>query len=389
MDLKLPEWASVVPSGYPGAIEPPTGKKQEGWDNGEEPPAGYFNWAFQAIADVQNEVGNAITGTGGTLDGSVLTQLLGAFQRQRTIAALGCLRLAGDTGANQMLRAAARKASTRRVVVVGDNGTIASATSNEFVIEVAAGSPYTGDFQDVVYDSTLGLFVAVGTGGEIQSSPDGQTWSQRATGGSTVHAVATNGAGTLLAVGQTEYIRRSTNGTAWSVVTSPFAGTPHIRDVAFGAGLWVIVTGQGDVATSATGEAGSWTVRMALASTALGARIEYQSAFGFLYHYGTTVYRSADGITWTSLHNAMPTSSTTPGLCTTAHCWFIVSSSGIAGAYVDGRFSVATANAAADFSLDFVNGSDLLQWIGVLDGQIWALGGDGSGMDRVYVGGAV
>lgn len=385
MELKLPEWASDPPAGFPGAIEPPTGAQQEGFDNGEEPPAGYFNWAFQAVADVQNEVGNAITGTGGTLDGSDLTQLLAAIQRVSVKAALGCLRLAGDTGASQTLRAAARKASTRRIAAVGDNGTIASSNgSTPFTLETP-GSAYADDFSDVVFDTTLGLFIAVGAAGEIQSSPDGQAWTRRATGGGdSVLAVASNGAGTLVAVGQTEFLKSSTNGTSWTSRTSPFTGTPHLVSVAFGAGVFVVVTAQNDIATSPDGV--TWTVRRATAGATTGrARVVYHSTLGFLYHWSTNVYHSADGITWSTLHTAVPTSSTTvPGLRTAPRCWLIVASSGSGGAYLDGRFSVATANAAADFTLDFVSGSEDIEWLGVLDGQLWALGGD-----RVFVGGAV
>lgn len=43
---QLPEWATD-----PGAdvVEPPEGKKQQGWIQGEKPPAGFFNWFFRLV----------------------------------------------------------------------------------------------------------------------------------------------------------------------------------------------------------------------------------------------------------------------------------------------------------------------------------------------------
>ncbi len=46
-----PRWATNPGSGYPGAIEPNDGKKDNGFANGEEPAAGHFNWLFQNGSD--------------------------------------------------------------------------------------------------------------------------------------------------------------------------------------------------------------------------------------------------------------------------------------------------------------------------------------------------
>lgn len=49
-EKELPKWEA------PG-IEPPESKKQEGWDAGDKPPAGYFNWqwnkTFEALKELQ------------------------------------------------------------------------------------------------------------------------------------------------------------------------------------------------------------------------------------------------------------------------------------------------------------------------------------------------
>jgi hypothetical protein len=46
-----------------------------------------------------------------------------------------------------------------------------------------------------------GLFVAVGTGGTILTSPDGVNWTVQASGGNHLHSV-TYGNGTFVAVGE-------------------------------------------------------------------------------------------------------------------------------------------------------------------------------------------
>jgi hypothetical protein len=382
MELKLPEWASVVPSGFPGAIEPPTGKKQEGWDNGEEPPAAYFNWAFQALADTQQEVGGAITGTGGTLD-STLTQLLGVFQRQAVKSAIACLKLADDTNTSQTLRALAVKASTKVVVAVGDAGTISRADmydTHDFSTQTP-GSSYAGNFNDVLYDPFFS-FIAVGDSGEIQSSTNGVTWTRQSSTGTDLRAIASSGS-VLVAVGETEHIRRSTTGGAWATPPSPFAGTPDIVDVAYGAGLFVMVTAKGDIASSPDGL--TWTVRNALASTTHDpARIEYHDSLGFLYHYGGDVYGSPDGINWTKIWNdvGILSQDDAPGLLVAPHCWML-GLSGTYGTSCEGRVSVTAIDGAAAFTLGYVTDQPLTWWK-FLDGQLWALSGD-----KVFVGGSL
>src|SRR5262245_2597470 len=47
----LPRFATVPTGGYPGRVEPNSGKKDTGFDDGEEPPAGEHNWLFGIIGD--------------------------------------------------------------------------------------------------------------------------------------------------------------------------------------------------------------------------------------------------------------------------------------------------------------------------------------------------
>lgn len=345
---------------------------------------------------ITNEIANVITTAGASLVKADSTQLYTAIQALITAGAvvpaakaaaknaLNDLRLACATGAAHTLRAVARKASTRRVVAVGDSGTIVSSDGYTPFTSETPDAVYAAAFNDIVYDASLDLFIAVGDSGEIQTAPDGQTWIERVGSGNDRLAIASDGAGRLVVVGTSGSIRRSSTGTSWTSPTNPFSGTPRICSVTYGANLFVIVTDQGDIASSPDGT--TWTVRQALAgSTTTRARVMYDSTLGFLYHYGTTVYHSSNGTSWTSLHNAVPTSSTTvPGLFVLPYCWLIVATSGTGGARLDGRYSVSAVNAAADFTIDFVNGAGDLQCLELLNGQIWA-----TATDNVYVGGVL
>src|SRR5690606_21842394 len=97
----VPEWATDPGA---GVVEPPTGKKAQGWVQGEKPPAGYFNWLFSLltrwIAWLANRIGD--DGAGGiTVKGiksSTTDRIAGEYERTDGLIALqvskGHLRLA-------------------------------------------------------------------------------------------------------------------------------------------------------------------------------------------------------------------------------------------------------------------------------------------------------
>jgi hypothetical protein len=383
MELKLPEWASVVPSGFPGAIEPPTGKKQEGWDNGEEPPAAYFNWAFQALADTQQEIAAAITGTGGALS-SDLSQLLGAMQRMHSKSVLTSLRLVGDTGTSQLMKAVAR--SHLVIIAVGENAAIAraaQASTHQFLPDTPVPL-YAGNFTDVVYDAVNAKFIACGSASAIHTSPGDGVWTARTSPGGISHRALATGAGNSVAVGDSENIWSAANATSWASRTSPFSGAPNITDVAYGAGVFACITSDGRIAYSnAAGTVWTMSNVATVLSTVDPARIEYHASLGFIAHHGTDVWRSADGITWVKIHDAVGLSSTnTPGLLVLPSLWLVAYSDSY-GTSAECRYSVTAIDAAVDAYANFVH-SAALSWWRVVDGQLYALLGD-----NLYVGGLV
>jgi hypothetical protein len=107
------------------------------------------------------------------------------------------------------------------------------------------GNPLRG----VVYGA--GTFVAVGEAGTILASPDGVTWTQRASGTSNYLERVTYGNGTFVAVGEAGTILTSPDGVTWtrraSLRTNSFYG------VTYGNGTFVAVGNTGIILTSPDG----------------------------------------------------------------------------------------------------------------------------------------
>ncbi len=327
---------------------------------------------------IQEEPANAIEGFGDTLVKGNNTQLLALLKRQAVKAALCSLRIADDTGAGVTLEGLARKASTGQVVVVGPAAAIASGGRGADFAAETAGSSYAGDFYDIAYDATLGLYIAVGETGEIQTSTGNGTWTRRATGGADLFGVATNGLGVCVAVGTSDVLKWSTNGTTWNAAVNPFPAATGFELVVFGAGLFVAANGEGSIISSADGE--TWTTRRAFAGAGSSGRLAYDASLGFLYHYDQDIFRSPDGITWTKIHDLV--GANIISLIAAPYTWAITFSTA-AGTVVDGRYSVTAVDHATDFTIDYV-ANEAITWLKFIDGQLWGLSGD-----KIYVGGVL
>src|SRR5690606_28409255 len=59
---QVPEWATGEDADI---VEPPAGKKEQGWLQGEKPPAGYFNWLFKLLTGWVAWFADKIKGRGG------------------------------------------------------------------------------------------------------------------------------------------------------------------------------------------------------------------------------------------------------------------------------------------------------------------------------------
>ncbi len=241
---------------------------------------------------------------------------------------------------------------------------------------------YSGNFSSICYDSGFDRFFAAGATGEIQSSSNGSAYTRRANGGANFNSIAgrngSSGGNSVVAVGNSELIKYTLNGTSFSTSTSPFAGTPNITSVIspvipgnFHMGYWC-ATENGDVAHS-NDDGVNWTVQLATAGSSTSGQLAYHPSLGLFYRYGGLLYFSDGFGTWTQIHNALGTGA---ALLVLEDCWLVQTVPGM----IQGR-TVLTANAPAEFTIEFLGHSGLPV---ALDDQLWAFQGE-----NVYVGGSL
>ena len=146
-------------------------------------------------------------------------------------------------------------------VTVGSSGqTKFSATAGGSVTTVTTGS---ANLNSVDYVKSLGLFIAVGGSNTILTSPNGTTWTSRTSGITGVNinlqAIGWSDDGVVVVAGGSGYMLGSTDGIAWtnriselglissategrvcrSIGPAPSIGAKTINGVAFGGGRWV------------------------------------------------------------------------------------------------------------------------------------------------------
>jgi len=163
-------------------------------------------------------------------------------------------------------------------VAVGDGGIIAKSTDgNVWTPAHTKGGITYG--RGVAYGKDnlgAGLWVAVGDGGLIAKSPDGNVWTPAATvsgvtgkGGITLYGEGVAygkdnlGAGLWVAVGRGGVIAKSTDGNVWTPAADKGGLTLYGRGVAYGknnlgAGLWVAV-GSGNITIAKSTDGNVWT----------------------------------------------------------------------------------------------------------------------------------
>lgn len=197
------------------------------------------------------------------------------------------------------------------------------------------GSDY---FSDVAWNGSV--FCAVGRLGEIQTSPTGTTWTHRTADASyagVFYAITWNGS-VFCAVGSSGEVQTSPTGTTWTHRST--TGGSNLHDVAWSSALslFVAVGDAGYILTSPTGT--TWTVRT--------GSFGDPNSFGGVDCVGSTlcavggdgaaaiVMTSSDGITWTS---RTPEGSYTSlkGIAASADFFVTVGAGGAIQASGDGR----------------------------------------------------
>jgi hypothetical protein len=135
------------------------------------------------------------------------------------------------------------------IVAVGDGGVVVRSTDTGANWSLAA--TLGGNLRSVCWVQSLSLFIAVGTGGAIWTSPTGATWTSRTSGTANNLSAITSftdvedGLVKIVIVGDSNTFIRSTNGTTWSYFTMSlvFSGesfTGNFNGIAYGLGVLVI-----------------------------------------------------------------------------------------------------------------------------------------------------
>lgn len=228
-------------------------------------------------------------------------------------------------------------------VAVGDEGKVV--TSRDGINWTERNSRYPFSFNNIIYDTTLGFFAAVGNQFTIFSSPNGEVWNlMDAAEDEGLHAVAF-GNDAYVAVGDTGLILHSTDGDVWTEV--PLANLPlaaqsesffgvtyggpanqfiavgsgntiilsadglnwsaassipampvgNFLGITFSSGRYVIAAGSFGLLSSADGD--NWVRHTAGANTHITS-VTYSETIGNFAAVGTfgTILLSSDGVNW-------------------------------------------------------------------------------------------
>lgn len=204
-----------------------------------------------------------------------------------------------------------------RWVAVGTSGNLATSDSATASSWTARTSSFGTTSVNAVASDGQGIYVAVGDAGKIATSPDGITWTQRTNpfGSNSIGSIA-YGNGIWVAAGNAAasvtQVATATDPTGtWTLRTTGFTGSGPL--VAFGGGLWVMR--QGNAVRTATDPTGTWTLQTVNLSGAGASNFPPRyTNFASIWNIGfdiaaTTgqIDSSPNGSTWTA--RSMPNAS--------------------------------------------------------------------------------
>lgn len=156
------------------------------------------------------------------------------------------------------------------------------------------------DFYDVSYGQ--GLFVAVGLGGAIYSSPDAITWTARTAPTLPNFSDIAFANGTFVAVGSltggsSTPVCISSDGITWSTPATPI--TLSVTGVAYGNGIWVVVGNKRSWTSSDNGN--TWVTHTGINDLEFVQGVSFgNGVFSAVTAIGL-ICISTDGVTWTTV----------------------------------------------------------------------------------------
>lgn len=270
----LPRWATNPPFGYPGAVAPSSLDMDEGFNNGEAPPAGFHNWLFQALSQWINYFDEHTRGlmfdfaalgtsaSGNLLAGAVLT---GADGQQAALVvglagatqytSMGDAFIDRDSGTDKYYDIACANDAgvTSKFMVVGtDSGgvnAVAKTSINRGTSWTTVSPGTSGTFLKVIH-VTGQTWLAVDDSRRIsRTTDDGATWAVVFSGASAdIYGIRYSAVlDRVLAVGQHAgagaIIKSDDHGATWSAVANP--GAFPINDVDTDGVNWVVCGASG------------------------------------------------------------------------------------------------------------------------------------------------
>lgn len=141
-----------------------------------------------------------------------------------------------------------------------------------------------------------GLFVITdASSSQIQTSPDGVTWTNRTTAVAQIMRAGVYANGRFVLVGQNGSSQRSSDGINWT--SHPTGGADGLRGVTFGNSLYVACGENGVIFTSPDGA--TWTARVSGEANVIGTIATDGTNFVAVCAINGNILTSPNGITWT------------------------------------------------------------------------------------------
>ncbi len=192
-----------------------------------------------------------------------------------------------------------------KYVISGDDGLILTSTDAMTWERRATRNAF--DFREVAFINGVWVTLENNSASSpiVHSVDNAQTWtssffvSGAVVSNSTTRdmlSMASDGSTNAVAVGEAGHVMRTTNGTAWTAVTSGVTET--LERVVYGVGRYVAVGAGGRIITSTTGT--TWTTVTSGTTTALDEVWFLNGRFIASGDNGVFL-KSTDGTTWTSL----------------------------------------------------------------------------------------
>lgn len=178
-------------------------------------------------------------------------------------------------------------------LVVGWNGTIM--TSPDGITWTSRASGATQDLWDVAYGN--GTLVAVGDS-DLVTSPDGITWTARTSGATNVLSAVAYGANIFVTVGWGGTILSSPDGSSWTARTS--GTTNSLYGLTYAAGKFVAVGDSGTILTSQDGI--NWSSQVSSVTERLQGVAYGEGTFLAVGEKGIVLW-SSDGASWNSSYS--------------------------------------------------------------------------------------